>query len=432
MDASVQVMSAAEAEGSVFDAVVFLHVTDANWPTPESVHPLLPWALQRALKMPGSDPPLAASSCRALTENFLRASPSALFCHAAEDENGKLRPSSILDEFGIESIDATELNLSAQSFDHVDSEIMADGGELPPLPSHEVGGGASVLKLQAACGFLAFAELRLQATEPKSGTIGLDAGESGSLLHRVLQYFWRETKTQDRLRLMSWTDRDELLMRAIDAALPSRLQLHDGWDRAYLWLQKHRLRSVLQQWLEQELRRGPFAVSDVERKELVTVGPLTLEVRVDRVDTVAEGLFFVDYKTGADVDPKQWSGLRPDDPQLPLYTLLAEADELKGVAFARVRAGRDMKWHGYQAEEGILPPSRSKTNIRDLVSLATEWRHVLTQLAEDFAAGKADVHPKSFEINCTRCAQRLLCRVDPSSLGGFAEEINEEPEDAVE
>jgi ATP-dependent helicase/DNAse subunit B len=262
--------------------------------------------------------------------------------------------------------------------------------------------------------------------------MGLDAGESGSLLHRVLQYFWRETKTQDRLRLMSPTDRDDILMRAIDSALPSRLQLRDGWDRAYLGLLKHRLRSVLQQWLEQELRRGPFTVSDVERKELVTIGPLTLEVRVDRVDSVGGGLFFIDYKTGADVDPKQWAGPRPDDPQLPLYTLLAETDELKGVAFAKVRAGRDMKWQGYQAEEGILPLSRSKTNIRDIASLAEEWRKVLTQLAEDFAAGQAGVNPKSFEVNCTRCAQRLLCRIDPSSLKGFAEEIREEAEDAVE
>ena len=432
IDATVRVMSVAEAEGSIFDAVLFLHVTDANWPAPERVHPLLPWTLQRALKMPGSDPALAVSNCRTLTENLLRSSSTVLFCHAAEDENGKLRPSPILDEVRIKSVNAAELNLCAQPFDQVDSEIVADDGELPPLPSYEVGGGASVLKLQAACGFLAFAELRLRATEPRTGTMGLDAGESGSLLHRVLQYFWRETKTQDRLRLMSWADRDEMLERAIDSALPSRLQLHDGWDRAYLSLQKHRLRSVLQQWLEQELRRGPFAVSDVERKELVTVGPLTLEVRVDRVDTVGEGLFFVDYKTGADVDPKQWSGPRPDDPQLPLYTLLAEADELKGVAFAKVRAGRDMKWHGYQAQEGILPLSRSKTNIRDIASLAEEWRHVLTQLAEDFAAGKAEVHPKSFEINCTRCAQRLLCRIDPSSLGEFAEEVSEEAEDAVE
>ena len=432
LGATVQVMNGAEAEGSIFDAVLLLHVTDSNWPPQQRVHPLLPWTLQRALKMPGSDPALAASNCRALTEDLLRSSSTVLFCHAAEDEYGKLRPSPILGGLGIEAINAAELNLYAQPFDQVDSEIVADDGELPPLPSYEVGGGASVLRLQAACGFLAFAELRLQATEPRTGTMGLDAGESGSLLHRVLQYFWRETKTQDRLRLMSPTDRDDILMRAIDSALPNRLQLRDGWDRAYLRLLKHRLRSVLQEWLEQELRRGPFTVSDVERKELVTIGPLTLEVRVDRVDSVGGGLFFIDYKTGADVDPKQWAGPRPDDPQLPLYTLLAEADELKGVAFAKVRAGRDMKWHGYQAEEGILPLSRSKTNIRDIASLAEEWREVLTQLAEDFAAGKAKVHPKSFEINCTRCAQRLLCRIDPSSLKGFAEEIREEAEDAVE
>ena len=418
LDATVQVMSAAEVEGSIFDAVLFLHVTDANWPAPKRVHPLLPWTLQRSLKMPGSDPNLAVSSCRALTENLLRSSSAVLFCHAAEDENGRLRPSPILGELAIEPIDAAELNLYAQPFYQVDSELVIDDGKLPPLPSYEVGGGASVLKLQAACGFLAFAELRLRATEPRSGTMGLDAGESGSLLHRVLQYFWRETKTQDKLRLMSSTDRDEILTRAIESALPNRLQLRDGWDRAYLRLLKHRLRSVLQQWLEQELRRGPFAVSDVERKELVTVGPLTLEVRVDRVDTVGDGLFFVDYKTGADVDPKQWAGPRPDDPQLPLYTLLADADELKGVAFAKVRAGRDMKWQGYQAQEGILPLSRSKINIRDIASLAEEWRKVLTKLAEDFAAGRADVHPKSFDINCTRCAQRLLCRIDPLSLRG--------------
>jgi ATP-dependent helicase/nuclease subunit B len=431
-DAPVQIMNAADAEGSIFDAALFLHVTDANWPAPERVHPLIPWTLQRALKMPGSDPSLAASNCRALVETLVRASPTVLFCHAAEDENGKLRTSPIIAELGIESIDANELNLYTHPFDQVDNEIVADSDAIPPLPSHEVDGGAAVLKLQAACGFLAFAELRLRATEPKGATMGLDAGESGSLLHRVLQYFWRETKTQDKLRLMSSTERDELLSRAIDAALPSRLQLQNEWDRAYLWLQKHRLRSLLQQWLDQELRRGPFAVSDVERKELVTVGPLTLEVRVDRVDTVPEGIFFVDYKTGAAIDPKQWSGARPDDPQLPLYTLLAEVDELKGVAFAKVRAGREMKWHGYQAEEGILPYSRSKTNIRDLASLAAEWREVLTQLAEDFASGKADVHPKSFAINCTRCAQRLLCRIDPSSVGEFNDDISEELEDAVE
>jgi probable DNA repair protein len=430
--APVQVMNVAEAEGSVFDAVIFLHATDANWPAPERVHPLLPWTLQRALKMPGSDSALAVSRSREITQDLLMGSGTVLFSHAAENDNGKLRPSPILSELGIECIGAAELVPSAQSLEQVTSEHFLDDSELPALPSHEVGGGASVLKLQAACGFLAFAELRLRATEPKSSTMGFDTGESGSMLHRVLQFFWKKVETQEKLRSMSWAERDEMLTRALDAALPGRLQVQDGWDRAYLWLQKQRLRSLLQQWLDQELLRGPFVVSDVERKELVTVGPLTLEVRVDRIDAVEDGLFLVDYKTGADVDPKQWAGPRPDDPQLPLYTLLAEADELKGVAFARVRAGRDMKWQGYQAEEGILPLSRSKMNIRDIASLAEEWRETLVRLAEDFAAGKADVFPKSYEKNCTHCAQRLLCRVDPSSLLGIADDVDEEAEDSVD
>ncbi len=432
MDATVQVMSVAEAEGSTFDAVLFLHATDANLPVAEDAHPLLPWALQRSLKMPGGDPSTALSKCRAGTERLLESSSAVLFSYAAEDQNGVIRPSPILSELKLQSIHVAQMDLPVQPFHQVASEIVADEDELPPLPSNEVGGGASVLKLQAACGFLAFAELRLRARELKHGGLGLDAGESGTLLHRVLQTFWRETQTQEALRLMSWNQREETLMRAINDALPSHLRSENQWDRAYLSLFKQRLQSVLQQWLDQELLRGPFTVSDVERRELVTVGPLTMEIRVDRVDVVENGLFFVDYKTGADVDPKQWSGPRPDDPQLPLYTLLAETEELKGVAFAKVRAGREMKWQGYQAEEGFLPRSRSKNNVRNLAALAMEWRAVLTRLAEDFAAGRADVHPKSVELNCTRCAQRVLCRIDPTSLRISADENSEEPEDGIE
>jgi probable DNA repair protein len=428
--APVQVMSVAEAEGSIFDAVVFLRATDANWPASERVNPLLPWALQRGLKMPGSDPVLAAARSRAFTNDLLRRSGSVLFTNAAEDDSGQLRPSPLLAEMGIERVDAARIVAPAQPVEAIAVERDVDDSELPTLPSYEVGGGANVLKLQAACGFLAFAELRLRATEPESGDMGLDAGESGSLLHRTLQNFWKEVKTQEVLRSKSWAERDEILARAIDEALPRRLQVRDGWDRAYLSVLKERLRSVLQLWLEEELKRGPFTVLAVEQDQMVTVGPLTLNVRMDRIDRVGEGVFLVDYKTGYAADPKQWIGERPDDPQLPLYTLLPEAEELKGVAFAKVRTGRDMKWAGYQAEEGILPGSpRSKSNVRDMAPLVEEWRGTLTRLAEDFAVGRADVRPKSFEVNCARCAQRLLCRIDPTSLLAAVDEDDEEVED---
>ena len=118
--APVQVMGVAEAEGSAFDAVVFLHATDANWPAVERVHPLLPWTLQRALKMPGSDSALTVARSHGLTEDLLRSSGSVLFSYAEEDENGKLRPSPLLSELGIECVDAAELALSAETAEEVD------------------------------------------------------------------------------------------------------------------------------------------------------------------------------------------------------------------------------------------------------------------------------------------------------------------------
>lgn len=423
----VQVMNVAESEGSIFDAVVFLRATDANWPVSERAHPLLPWALQRRLKMPGTDSLLTAARSRAFTEDLLRRSASVLFASAAEDDAGKLRPSPLLSEFEIERVNPESLITTAPVAAGITLEKMVDDCALPALPSLEIAGGAAVLKLQAACGFLAFAELRLRATEPKRADLGLDTGESGSMLHRALQSFWKEVTSQEALRLMERIERDRILTKAVDAAVSRRLRPSDNWDREYLTLLKQRLYSVLQQWLDHELRRGPFTVRAVERQELITVGPLTLNVRMDRIDTVDHGVFLVDYKTGYAADPKQWDGPRPDDPQLPLYTLLAETEALKGLAFAKVRAGSGMKWLGYQAEEGILPTSRS--NVANMTSLVEKWRETLTQLAEDFATGRADVEPKSYQKNCTRCPQRLLCRVDPVSLQTAPDSLDEEPED---
>jgi ATP-dependent helicase/nuclease subunit B len=413
--AAVQVMDVREAEGSVFDAVVFLRATDANWPPAERVHPLLPWGLQRSLKMPGSDPALAADRARRFTQGLLERSGNVLFSSAAKNEDGALRPSPLLEELGLERLDAKSLVSETQAEEPVTLDNVEDGVALPPLRSHVVRGGARVLKLQAACGFLAFAELRLRAVEPDTGEMGLDAGESGSWLHDTLQNFWEEVQTQDRLRAMSWAERDAVVVRMIDEATPPKVRKESAWDEAYLAVQKERMRVVLQQWLGEELKRGPFTVRSRESKHELEVGPLLLEVRLDRVDQVEDGFFLVDYKTGASGHPKEWEGERPDDPQMPMYALLHEAEELRGLAFARVRAGEEMRWVGVQAEAGILPKSSANKTV-ELPVLVEEWRSTLARLAEEFAAGNAGVKPKSYAVNCVRCGQRLLCRVTASSL----------------
>ncbi len=423
--ASVQIMSVAETDASVFDAVILLRFTDQNWPPSEQPHPLLPWALQRSLNMPGTDFAAAGARSSSRLEGLLHRTANILFTYAAQDESGKLRPSPVLETLQVKQMDGAKL-LSASgsappSEETIPCQTVPDDEPLPPLPPGDVGGGATLLRLQAACGFLAFAQFRLASSEvergPLGGELGLDARESGSLLHRTLQNFWKSVKSQDKLRLMSPHELGTTLTLSIEAAT-QRLRPRGDWDHAYLSLLKQRLRTLLQQWLtEQELQRGPFRVLDVERQESVSIGPLTLDVRVDRIDQVQDGVFLVDYKTGSGIRTKLWDGDRPDDPQLPLYALLPETEELKGLAFACIRVGEQMKWVGYQAEEGILPSSgsRSGSMLRDMALLQNEWRQTLTQLAEQFAQGRAEVLPKSYKENCVTCAQRLLCRINQSA-----------------
>ncbi|MFP5234170.1 MAG: PD-(D/E)XK nuclease family protein [Acidobacteriota bacterium] len=440
--ASVRILSPAEAEGSVFDAIVLLRCTDANWPESEQPHPLLPWALQRSLGMPGVDPAATAARSRRRLERLLRRTGNILFTHAGQDENGKLRPSPLLQDLQIKPLEETSI-LSAPepanpSEDFVPCETVADNQPPAALPSHEVGGGASVLRLQAACGFLAFAQLRLGSNEverrPLGGDLGLDAGESGSLVHRTLQIFWNTVKSQDNLRRMSQDQRRETLTRSIEAAIPSHLRSSGAWEQAYLSVLQQRLCNLLSQWLEQELRRGPFQILAVERQESISIGPLTLDLRIDRIDTVQDGIFLVDYKTGAEIHTRLWEGDRPDDPQLPLYALLPEAEELKGLAFAWIRAGTKMNWVGYQAIPDILPTSKpgSRPKVQDMAPLQAEWRQTLTRLAERFAEGRAEVLPKSYQKNCMKCAQRLLCRINQTNASGVPADTEEEMEEDEE
>jgi ATP-dependent helicase/nuclease subunit B len=417
--APLQIFSIAESTGCTFDAVLFLRATDAHWPPPEHIHPLLAWPLQRQLRMPGTDPTLTAARARAFTADLLQRSPKVLFTHASEDADGKLRPSSLLD--GLPQLAAEDLAPAPPLAPPVALEAYEDDSILPAIPSPEIPGGSAVLKLQAACGFLAFAELRLRASELDTPELGLDAGESGTLLHKTLQNFWKRVETQDNLRNLSTNDRVQILRDCIDASLPHRIRPEGPWDLAYLTVQKDRLITVLLPWLDIELTRSTFEVRAIETAQQVTVGPLTLDVRLDRLDQIPglpgepAGFVLVDYKTGLSGSPRDWDTARPADPQLPLYALLHEPAELKGLAFAKVRAGKDMKWHGLQTEANILPSPRSNPLV-ELGYLVEEWRHTLTHLAEDFAAGDARVRPRDFRIDCARCAQRLLCRVDFTAL----------------
>ena len=426
-NAPIQILSPSAAIGLTFDALILPRATDTSFPPPEHPNPLLSWPLQASLDMPGTSQTRATARARQSLTALLAAAPNILFTYAAQTPEGPQRLAPSLAALNWPQLDVP----TTPPHSPIEEDLIPDAPPLPPLPNTHVRGGAKVLQLQAACGFRAFAEMRLNATEPGARDLGFDARETGNLLHRAMDNFWAVARSQTNLRNMTAQQRDDLLSQSIQRAIDrsSRdLPLAGDWDRAYIAIQAERLHRLLHHWLDVELKRSGFTVQQVEKQKLLTVGPLTLTLRIDRIDAIDTpdgGVLIADYKSGSTGNPADWLGPRPDEPQLPLYALLPEAGQLKGLAFAKVRAGKEMKWLGYQSEPGLLPSKKTAP----LPALIAEWRSTLTALAQDFAAGDARVDPKDYPSTCAHCTQRILCRLDPASLRATADTGDEEAEE---
>ena len=421
-EAPVQIVGPLEPGGLPFDALWFLGADDRAWPMPAFAHPLIPWHIQRDLGIPGADPARDGAIAQTLTQRLAHSAPTVIFSFALSSEDGERRPSPLLRSLNLAPLPETLAEPAHQSLPF---SIFVDSEPLPALAQGTTSGGARVLELQAACAFRAFAELRLHSTEPDSRDPGLDARDRGIHVHQIMQDFWTRLQSQDALRALPKLEREAILDACIEAAIKKiAARSRTPWEDAYLDVQRRRLRSLLQPWLDLELARPPFAVRQQEEKQLAQIGSLTLELRADRIDETEAGPLILDYKTGT-AAPSEWLSDRPDAPQLPLYAVMAQSsEELGGVAFALLRAGDDLALRGFTDSSNLLPKP-ARMNFPSLAEQIADWRRVLTSLAFAFAEGDPVVDPKAYPHTCSRCAQRILCRLDPAALNILDEEETE-------
>ncbi len=414
IDVPVQVLTPTQAEALTFDLAIHLDATDTNLPAPERRHPLLPQTLQRSLGI-GDPGHVLARGRGALNSLAQRSGTLLLLAPLSPDAESQLTP--LLDELRFERLAATDLLPEEVFPPPVFTEAFADPETIPLLTAEEVPGGVDVLRLQAACGFRAFATHRLGAEDTPARSLGIDFREGGSLLHSALEILWRELRTHAALQVLSPDERRELARRSVLAAMQKRrlkAPTDDPWAERYLHVLRRRFTHLLARWLELEGERAPFTVLAQEQKQSLQIGPIRLSVRPDRVDEVAGGQILVDYKTSFDLSSKHWLDERPDAPQLPTYALGADPETLKGIAFAQIRPGGTMGWISLTEAAGSFPKKRNK--IVDMSAQLEAWHTELTTLAEAFAEGRATVDPKSYPQTCNYCAHKLFCRLDPATL----------------
>ena len=416
---SVWIYDSLEPPGIGFDGLWISGLTAAQWPRAVTQDPFLPRGLQRRLGIPGASAEDTLAQALRTVAAWQGSAGEVVFSWPlrvddAAAEPSRLIPAGLRGHEPMVPVPDYAADLAASA-----SLEVVDDDRAPPLVERGYG-GARILELQAKCPFRAFAELRLAARPLEEPGLGVDARVRGNLLHAALEAIWRDLHDRAGLDRLDPEALDALVGAALDRAIARELADEVGPRAAEL--EREWQRSAITRLLELDRQRESFEVVDIEATLSKKFAGLDLELRVDRIDRVGDGLLILDYKTGR-ATTSQWRGSRPDSPQLPLYALLA-GESVDGIAFVKAGA-HEAAFRGIGATAGLLPglDAADKFKLTDEQEAGFDWSEVrrrwsgwLEALARAHRDGVARVDPKQPQT-CRTCHLATLCRVtaDPEA-----------------
>lgn len=418
-EAPIQILGILEAAAIPFDYLWIAGMDDVSWPPQPRPNPFIPKSLQRELNMPHATAERELMFCQLLLEQFTQSASHLIFSHAEKHDELELQASPLIKHYPVISLEDLDLDTYLTPAERIHQtkhiETISDDQAPALITTEPVRGGVNVIKQQALCAFKAFSECRLHAQELEQPLPGLRAKDRGNLIHKTLELLWNQLENQAQLLALKKDKLDQLIQECIDHALTTTPHGRNDHTQ-YLALEKQRLHSLINDWLSLEKQRPPFKVLNSEKTSKLTINHLNLSIRIDRIDELDDGKkLIIDYKTGKNSDINSWFGDRPDEPQLPFYSLL-DSDNTVGITFAQVASGETC-FKGlsqYSLEiKGIKTLAETKKATSETWSeQLDQWKKTLSQLSDDFYQGKAKVDPKDLEQTCLWCALKPLCRIN--------------------
>ena len=417
----VQVVGLLESSGLNFDHLWVMGVGETVLPARPQPNPFIPLKIQQQCAMPHASAERELQFAEQVVSRLQVASPDIVFSYPCKDGDTPLRPSPLIPADAVEGIPTIAapqdvvalLKNTATTLE----EIVDHCG--PAVTAEQVTGGSQLLQDQAHCPFRAFVHHRLNGEQLATSIPGIDPLARGNLLHLVLEKIWQQLQNQSTLLEMDEQQRKTLIKTQVAAAIDCYYATRTAPAEQLLRLEAERMILLLDEWLDKEVAREPFRVVETEQPHVEQVGPLQIRLKVDRIDELDTGQrIVIDYKTGANIDPKDFLSHPLIEPQLPVYAVADAGKDILGVVFARLRRG-ECKFAGMAAEKGILPGVKDFSSYSPAQELKLDrwgdlivfWREELTQLARDFAAGEAAVNPYDTKKSCEYCDLIGLCRI---------------------
>ena len=428
----IQVLGILESAGQRFDAMWVTGLDGGAWPLPARPVLFIPAVLQRSAGVTEASAAASLALDQRITDGWCSSTSELVFSHAWHESAGNANeqardPSALIRGIPLAAT-AEVLNvLPPSDF----AEVLQAVGVREPIPDHPlqplpaptaIRGGSSVIRDQAACPFRAFARHRLLAQSLKTPHAGLDAAERGTLLHRALSLVWGRIGSHAGLLSLEDPRLDDVVRGAVMQAIAdARAAGIENLTGRFAELERARLAGLIGEWLAYEKERAPFEVVERERKRPVTISGLSMSLRLDRLDRLADGTHaLIDYKTGK-ASFRSWLGGRPDEPQLPLYLITAE-QAVSALAFARLKRGERGKVFGFEGVsviENLLPdvtpvelkPGMVRKGYASWDVLVQGWESSIGSLTKGFAGGVAEADPKNGGLTCAQCDLHGICRI---------------------
>jgi ATP-dependent helicase/nuclease subunit B len=417
---AIQVLGLYEISGLRFDHLWVVGLHNDNWPTSAKPNPFIPGKLQRQAELPNSSPQRELKVARTITRRLLETAPDCVFSYPGQLDGEELLASPLLNIDEVQKVDKLPgwqqeswcNTVATAEKPQIDELVMP--GELEYGTAR---GGSSILKHQALCPFRAFASNRLGAEGMETPVDGISATLHGSLVHEVLEFFWKETKSQAGLLQLESQELDARVRNYVDQVTSQERGLKQR--PAFLKVESERVHRHVLDYLALETQRDSFEVVGFEKEILPNIEGQDIRLIIDRVDRLASGEeVIIDYKTGR-VEPNKWFGERPEDPQLPLYAISASKTPA-AVAFGIIRDDGCL-FKGVVTRAGLLPdlpPKEQKRTLelveagRNMSETIENWRHTIHKLMSEFLAGEASIDPKT-ENTCNQsyCELQSLCRI---------------------